>query len=59
MDDHCSSKTFQALKTAALALTLGLVLAAVRRTSGGILAPLLAHVTWSAMMLFLLDPLFH
>lgn len=41
------------------AVTLGLVLAAVRRTSGGILAPLLAHVTWSAMMLFLLDPLFH
>jgi len=40
------------------ALTLGVVLAALRRASGGILAPVLTHVTWSAMMLFLLEPLF-
>jgi len=40
------------------AVTLGLVLALQRRASGGILAPILTHVTWSAMMLFLLPPLF-
>jgi uncharacterized protein len=40
------------------ALTLGLVLALQRRASGGILAPIITHVTWSAMMLFLLPPLF-
>jgi membrane protease YdiL (CAAX protease family) len=40
------------------ALTLGLVLALQRRASGGILAPIITHVTWSMMMLFLLPPLF-
>jgi uncharacterized protein len=40
------------------ALTLGLVLALQRRASGGILGPIITHVTWSAMMLFLLPPLF-
>jgi CAAX protease family protein len=40
------------------ALTLGLVLALQRRASGGILAPVITHVTWSMMMLFLLPPLF-
>jgi len=40
------------------ALTLGLVLGLQRRASGGILAPVITHVTWSAMMLYLLPPLF-
>lgn len=40
------------------ALTLGLVLALQRRASGGVLAPILTHVTWSAVMLFALPPLF-
>jgi membrane protease YdiL (CAAX protease family) len=40
------------------ALTLGLVLALQRRASGGILAPIMTHVTWSTLMLFLLPPLF-
>jgi uncharacterized protein len=40
------------------AATLGTVLALQRRTSGGILAPLITHVTWSVMMLYLLEPLF-
>jgi membrane protease YdiL (CAAX protease family) len=40
------------------ALTLGLVLALQRRASGGILAPVITHVTWSTLMLFLLPPLF-
>jgi len=40
------------------ALTLGFVLALQRRASGGILAPMITHVTWSMMMLFLLPPLF-
>jgi membrane protease YdiL (CAAX protease family) len=40
------------------AVTLGLVLALQRRASGGILAPIITHVVWSAMMLFLLPPLF-
>lgn len=40
------------------ALTLGLVLALQRRASGGILAPIVTHVTWSLAMLFLLPPLF-
>jgi hypothetical protein len=40
------------------ALTLGVVLALQRRSSGGILAPMITHVTWSMMMLFLLPPLF-
>ncbi len=40
------------------AVTLGLVLALQRRATGGVLAPIITHVTWSAMMLFLLPPLF-
>lgn len=40
------------------ALTLGFVLALQRRASGGILAPMVTHVTWSTMMLFLLPLLF-
>jgi membrane protease YdiL (CAAX protease family) len=40
------------------ALTLGLVLALQRRASGGILAPILTHITWSLAMLFILPPLF-
>jgi uncharacterized protein len=40
------------------ALTLGFVLGLQRRASGGILAPMLTHVTWSTIMLFALPPLF-
>jgi CAAX protease family protein len=40
------------------AVTLGTVLGLQRRTSGGILAPILTHVTWSAAMVFALPPLF-
>ncbi|MGF1653939.1 MAG: type II CAAX prenyl endopeptidase Rce1 family protein [Actinomycetales bacterium] len=40
------------------ALVLGLLLALQRRASGGILGPVLTHVTWSSTMLFLLPPLF-
>lgn len=40
------------------ALTLGIVLALQRRASGGILAPVLTHLTWSMVMLFALPPLF-
>jgi uncharacterized protein len=40
------------------ALTLGLVLGLQRRASGGILAPILTHVTWSTTMLYALPPLF-
>jgi membrane protease YdiL (CAAX protease family) len=40
------------------ALTLGVVLALQRRASGGILASMLTHVTWSTIMLFALPPLF-
>jgi membrane protease YdiL (CAAX protease family) len=40
------------------ALVLGLVLGLQRRASGGILGPILTHVTWSATMLFVLPPLF-
>jgi membrane protease YdiL (CAAX protease family) len=39
------------------ALTLGPLLALQRRASGGILAPIITHVTWSTMMLFCLPPL--
>jgi membrane protease YdiL (CAAX protease family) len=41
------------------ALTLGAVLGLQRRASGGILAPMLTHVTWSTVMLFTLPPLLH
>src|SRR4051812_26648547 len=40
------------------AATLGLVLGLQRRASGGILAPMLTHVTWSVGMLLALPPLF-
>jgi membrane protease YdiL (CAAX protease family) len=40
------------------ALTLGLVLGLQRRASGGLLAPMLTHVTWSVGMLLVLPPLF-
>lgn len=39
------------------ALTLGTVLGLQRRASGGILAPMITHVTWSMVMLFTLPPL--
>jgi membrane protease YdiL (CAAX protease family) len=41
------------------ALLLGFVLALQRRASGGILAPILTHVTWSTIMLFALPALVH
>jgi uncharacterized protein len=40
------------------AFVLGAVLALQRRASGGILAPIITHVTWSLMMVLLLPPLF-
>jgi uncharacterized protein len=40
------------------AATLGVVLGLQRRASGGILAPILTHVTWSMAMLLVLPPLF-
>ncbi|MER7281626.1 type II CAAX endopeptidase family protein [Dactylosporangium sp. NPDC000244] len=39
------------------AAVLGTVLGLQRRASGGILAPILTHVTWSTVMLFALPPL--
>lgn len=39
------------------AVLLGTVLALQRRASGGVLAPVLTHVTWSTVMLFALPPL--
>jgi membrane protease YdiL (CAAX protease family) len=40
------------------AATLGLVLGLQRRASGGILAPILTHASWSVVMFFALPPLF-
>ncbi len=40
------------------AVLLGLVVGLQRRASGGILAPVLTHVTWSVTMLFVLPLLF-
>jgi len=40
------------------ALTLGAVLGLQRRASGGLLAPILTHLTWSVSMLLVLPPLF-
>ncbi|MEP6852159.1 MAG: type II CAAX endopeptidase family protein [bacterium] len=40
------------------ALTLGLIFGLQRRASGGVLASMLTHVTWSAAMVLLLPPLF-
>lgn len=39
------------------AALLGTILALQRRASGGVLAPILTHVTWSTVMLFALPPL--
>jgi membrane protease YdiL (CAAX protease family) len=38
------------------AITVGLVLGLQRRASGGVLAPMITHVTWSLSMLFALAP---
>jgi membrane protease YdiL (CAAX protease family) len=43
---------------AVAAVLLGIVVGLQRRASGGILAPILTHVTWSVSMLFLLPWLF-
>lgn len=40
------------------AALLGVVLGLQRRASGGILAPVLTHVSWSTVMVFALPPLF-
>ncbi|QNK81418.1 CPBP family intramembrane glutamic endopeptidase [Nakamurella sp. PAMC28650] len=40
------------------ALVLGVVLGLERRATGGVLAGILTHVTWSTIMLFVLPPLF-
>jgi CAAX protease family protein len=40
------------------AVVLGTVVALQRRASGGILAPVLTHITWSLSMLFVLPPIF-
>ena len=40
------------------AILLGAVCGLERRASGGILAPILTHITWSLSMLFLLPLLF-
>ena len=40
------------------AVLLGVVVGLQRRASGGILAPILTHVTWSTVMLFALPALF-
>jgi hypothetical protein len=46
------------LMLAFAAVLLGLVVGLERRASGGVLAPVLTHVTWSTAMLFLLPLLF-
>ena len=40
------------------AVVVGTVVALERRASGGILAPMLTHITWSLSMLFVLPPIF-
>jgi len=40
------------------ALVLGTVVALERRASGGLLAPILTHITWSLSMLVVLPPIF-
>jgi membrane protease YdiL (CAAX protease family) len=40
------------------AVVVGAVVALERRASGGILAPILTHITWSLSMLFVLPPIF-
>ncbi len=39
------------------ALCLGLVVGLQRRVTGGVLAPIITHVTWSLGMLLILPPL--
>ncbi|HEX6247018.1 MAG TPA: CPBP family intramembrane glutamate endopeptidase, partial [Nocardioidaceae bacterium] len=39
------------------AAVLGVLVGLQRRVSGGVLAPMLTHVTWSMGMLFILPPL--
>jgi membrane protease YdiL (CAAX protease family) len=41
------------------AVVLGVVVGLERRASGGILAPVLTHVSWSVTVLLALPPLFH
>ena len=43
---------------ASAAVLLGLVVGLERRASGGVLAPILTHVTWSTIMLFALPLIF-
>ena len=57
-DHHQSDATANPMLVFA-ALLLGFVLALQRRASGGILAPILTHITWSATMLFALPALIH
>ena len=40
------------------AALLGTVVGLERRASGGILAPILTHITWSLSMLLVLPPIF-
>ncbi len=40
------------------AAVLGTVVGLQRRASGGVLAPILTHITWSLSMLFVLPPIF-
>jgi membrane protease YdiL (CAAX protease family) len=40
------------------AIVLGTVCGLERRASGGVLAPILTHITWSLSMLFVLPLLF-
>ena len=40
------------------AVTLGAVLGLQRRASGGVLAPILTHISWSLVMVLVLPPLF-
>jgi membrane protease YdiL (CAAX protease family) len=44
---------------AVAAVVLGAVVGLERRASGGILAPMLTHVSWSVGVLLALPPLFH
>jgi membrane protease YdiL (CAAX protease family) len=40
-------------------VVMGALFARQRQTTGGIQAPVLTHVTWSTLMVWLLPPLFH
>jgi membrane protease YdiL (CAAX protease family) len=54
---HATVATGNPMLVLAAAL-LGVVLGLQRRASGGILGPVLTHVTWSTVMVFALPPLF-